>query len=70
MDLHQEEIDWVRKYFDLDEILEFQAEHDIQIIRMEDFQYICCIDKQNYGVSLTPMMALVKGIKNYKNGKI
>jgi len=61
-----EENEIVKKYFDLDEILEFQLEHDVQIIRGEDYQYLCYIDKNGYGVSLTPMCAIVIGIKQFK----
>ena len=69
MNLHQQEIHLVRKCFDLEQILEFQVKHDVQIIRLEDYNYICYIDKKGYGVSLTPIMALVKGIKQYQEMK-
>jgi hypothetical protein len=69
MDFTKSEIKWTRENFDLEEILKFQVSHDVQIIRLEDYTYICYIDKKGYGVSLTPMMALVKGVKNYKNQK-
>lgn len=62
-----EENELTRQLFDLDEILSFQLEHDVQIIRGEDYQYLCYIDKKGYGVSLTTMGALVVGIKQFKN---
>lgn len=62
-----EEVELTRKVFDLDQILSFQMEHDVQIIRGEDWQYMCYIDKNAYGSSLTPMAALVFGIKQYKD---
>lgn len=63
---YEEERELTRKVFDLDQILSFQMEHDVQIIRGEDWQYMCYIDKNAYGSSLTPMAALVFGIKQYK----
>jgi hypothetical protein len=56
----------VQELFDLNEILDFQLKHDVQIIRGEDYQYLCYIDKKGLGVSLTPMCALVIGIKEFK----
>jgi hypothetical protein len=56
----------VRLYFDLDEIIAFQNEHEVQIIRGEDYQYACYIDGCVYAVTLTSMWALVYGIKAYK----
>lgn len=56
------EITITEKLFDLEEILYFQREHDIQIIRCEDLTYLCFIDGKGYGNSLTPMHALVSGI--------
>jgi hypothetical protein len=53
--------------FDLSEIFEFQKEHDIQILKGEDCQYMCYIDKKVYGTALTIMGALVFGIKIFKN---
>jgi len=35
-------------------------------LRGEDYQYLCYIDKEGYGVSLTPMGALTAGIKQFK----
>ena len=52
--------------FDLDEILAFQLENDVQIIRGEDYQYMCYINKEVYATGLTPMFALSYGIKVYK----
>ena len=61
-----EEIDETRQMFDLDEILSFQLQHDVQIIRGEDYQYMCYINKKVYATALTPMYALVYGIMVFK----
>ena len=55
----------VQMSFDLDKILDFQLKHDIQIIRGEDYQYMCYIDKKVYAIALTPMFALVGGINTF-----
>lgn len=65
----EEENKLIREMFDLEEVLEFQLKHDVQIIRSEDYMYLCYIDKEGYGVSLTPMCALVCGIKSYKDAE-
>ena len=66
MDYYLEEIESTKEHFDLDEILSFQLEHDVQIIREADWGYMCYIDKKGYGSALTPMGALVFGIKRFK----
>jgi len=66
MDYYLQEVELTKKLFDLNEILSFQLEHDIQIIREEDWQYLCYIDGKGYGVSLTPLGALTIGIKQFK----
>lgn len=68
MDYFEEENKLTKKIFDLDEILSFQLEHDVQIIRGEDYEYMCFIDKEvyAYATGLTPMYALVRGIKCFK----
>ena len=62
----EEENEIVRKLFNLEDLLEFQLTHDVQIIRGGDFQYDCYIDKEVYYNALTPINALVVGIKIYK----
>lgn len=62
---HQEN-ELVRRKFNLEELLEFQLRHDVQIIRGEDYQYICYIDKKGYAPSITPLAALVSGVEGYK----
>lgn len=54
------------KKFNLDEILGFQLENDVQVIRAEDYNYLCYVNKKVYGLGLTPMYALVTGIELYK----
>ena len=63
----EEENKLIKENFNLDELLEFQLKHDIQIIRGADYQYLCYIDKEAYSSGLTPMFALVFGIKIYKD---
>lgn len=67
IDYIQDEINLTKALFDLDEVLQFQQTHDVQIIRGEDYQYMCYIDKEVWGLGLTPMGALVNGIKQIKN---
>lgn len=57
----------VRQMFDLEEVLEFQAHNDVQIIRGPDYQYMCYINKKVYATALTPISALVLGIHLFKN---
>ena len=64
-DYFTKEIDLTKKIFNLEEILFFQLKNDIQILRGEDYQYMCYINKKVYATALTPMFALVHGIKNY-----
>lgn len=52
--------------FNLPEIIAMQLDHDIQIIRGEDYQYMCYIDGKVYATALTPMCALAYGIKVFK----
>lgn len=65
IDYIKEETDLARRLFDLDEIIDFQLEHDVQIIRGSDYQYLCYIDKEGFAPSLTPIGALVIGIKQF-----
>lgn len=60
------EYELTKKMFDLDEVLNFQLNNDIQIIRGEDYSYMCYINKECYSTALTPMFALVYGIKCFK----
>ena len=39
-----EENELTKHIFDLDEILAFQLENDVEIIRGEDYQYMCYIN--------------------------
>ena len=61
-----EENELTKQIFDLDEILAFQLENDVQSIRGEDYQYMCYINKSVYATGLTPMFALSYGIKVFK----
>jgi len=53
--------------FNLDDVLEFQLSHSVQIVREGDYQYMCYIDGKCYGTGLTPMYTLVYGIKKFKD---
>lgn len=55
-----------QKEINLGEILELQLHHDIQIIRGCDLQYCCYIDGLVYASALTPIYALVCGVKVWK----
>ena len=63
VDFFIEENELTKQMFNLDEILAFQLENDVQIIRGEDYQYMCYINKKVYATALTPMFALSYGIK-------
>ena len=61
----QEENKTTKKAFDLDFLLKFQLEHDLQIIRGSDYNYECWIDGKCYSQSLTPLASIVIGAKKY-----
>lgn len=61
-----EENKLTKQLFDLDEILTFQLENDVQIVRGEDYQYMCYINKSVCATGLTPMFALAYGVKCFK----
>jgi len=62
----EEEIELTKKFFNLDDILLFQMEHEVQIIREADWQFACYIDKKCIYSALTFMGSLVFGIIQYK----
>lgn len=64
-DYFKEENKLTKKVFDLDFLLEFQLEHDIQVMRGSDYNYECWIDKVCYHQSLTPLASIVFGVKKY-----
>jgi hypothetical protein len=64
-----EENKLTKELFDLDEILSFQLDNDVKVIRGEDWMYLCYINGEVYGTGLTPMYALVIGIRMYKFSK-
>jgi hypothetical protein len=57
------EIDLTRKIIDVEAILSAQLRNGIQIIRGEDYQYLCYINGEVYATGLTPMFALAYGVK-------
>jgi hypothetical protein len=66
-DLFREEVEITKLSFDLDNILEFQLSHSLEIIRGADYQYECKIDGAVYAVCLTPIMALWYGVSKYNS---
>lgn len=62
----KQEDDLTEKLFNLQELIEFQKTHEVQIIRGEDFQYNCYIDGKCYCNSLTFLNSLVVGVKLFK----
>lgn len=70
IDYFKEENDLVRKLFDLDEVINFQMKHDVQIIRGADWQYMCYVNGSAFASGLTTMGALVFGMKQFKNNSI
>jgi hypothetical protein len=72
MDYHQEENDTLKRLLTpgkIDEILQFQLQHKLQVYRLPDFMFACDIDGEIYGAELTFMGALVFGIREYKKHK-
>ncbi len=69
-DFIREENELVAKYFNLEEVLKFQEDHDIQIVRDAGYVYACIIDygvgDGIYATALTPMWALTHGIYRFK----
>jgi len=66
IDYFADEIEQTRKLIDVEALLAFQLEHSIALIRGEDYQYVCYIDKQQWGsITLTPMLAMVTAIRDY-----
>jgi hypothetical protein len=65
-DYFHSEIEQTRDMIDVDELLAFQLSHDIQVIRGEDYQYVCYVDgKQSGAIGITPMYAMVTGVRDY-----
>lgn len=69
MNQFNQENELVKERFNLEDVLTFQSKHDIQIIRGNDYMYMCYIDKAVYATGLTPMHVLTIGIENYNNLK-
>lgn len=66
IDYYQKEIRGTRVLFDLEEILEFQKEHRVEVIFEADLQYMCYIDGEGWGSGLTTLGAIVYGIRKFK----
>lgn len=61
-----DEIALTKGIIDLGYILSLQIHHDIQVIRGEDYQYCCYIDKECWATGLTPLWALAYGAKLFR----
>jgi hypothetical protein len=55
-----------RTMFDLEEVLEFQSKHKLELTRDESFSYLCWIDGKVWSTTVTPLAALTLAIKTYK----
>jgi hypothetical protein len=62
----EEEVQAVKKLFDIDMVMSFEEKHDVQVVRERDYQYYCFIDKKVYSSALTTLGALYFGISIYK----
>lgn len=63
----QQELDFVKKHFDVEKVFEFQTKHNVEIVRGADWQYECHIDREGaYAISLTFLDALIRGIMIYE----
>ena len=67
MEYFLEEVKLTEKSIYVHELLKFQLYHDIQIIRGEDHQYTCYIDKVPLSSQLTPLFALVRAVEFYES---
>jgi hypothetical protein len=65
-DHFEQEDNDVRRLFDLEKILSLTRNHSLQIIRGEDWQFMCYIDGKCHGTGLTTLGAMVYGIANYE----
>jgi len=59
----------VRKLFNINEIIDFQSKHEVQVIIESDWLYHCFIDNESYYAGLTPLGTLCLGINKYKSEK-
>lgn len=64
-DYFEKENELTRALFNLDSVILTQAKNDVQIIRGEDYNYMCYINGKVYSVALTPMFALVSGVQKF-----
>ena len=65
----EEEHSEVKKSFNLLDIIEFSKSHTVEVAVGEDYQYMCYIDGDGYATGLTPLGALIYGIKAYKQNE-
>ena len=61
----KKELEFVKDRFDLNQLLQFQLSHEVQIKRGDGFEYNCIIDGEIYAVANTPLYALVVGVLLY-----
>ena len=60
-----EENRWVSENFDLDQILEFQLGHSLQVVVGRNGCYYGYIDGVPLSEAFTPIMAMIAAVKNY-----
>lgn len=64
------ESELIRLLFNLEEMIEFQKEHEITVTRGADWQFECWIDGKCHDVSLTPLGALTLGVIKFKQENV
>lgn len=61
-----DELSHAKAIFKLEDLVEIQLKHDVQIIRGRDMQYMCYIDNKVYATGMTTFFALAYGILRFK----
>lgn len=64
-DYYERENEFVRRYFDVNQVISFQKNHRVEVKMESDWQYACYIDGGSWGSSLTPLMSIIVGIRQY-----
>lgn len=70
-EIQQQEYDFLRTNFNLDDIFFFTMKHRVDILFQSDLQYHCYIDFEDgdgsWATAINPLSAMVTGIKSYLN---
>lgn len=69
MNYYEKENVDVLQNFDIREVIQFTEEHDLQVIRLADYQYQAYIDGKGYSSAFTPLGAIRYGILSYNQHK-